>query len=163
MQSPHITLANYFPLYMKLIFLDIEGVLNSVSFFKRGKQDTMYDIDPNAVALVNYITNKTDANIVVTSSMRLHKCCEKIMRLVGLRGTLIKLPHTYKEFDEMSRGNEIKKFINSMNNVTAYCIIDDDESNILEEQKSCLIKVSDLCGITEEDAKKALEILKETC
>jgi len=61
-----------------VLFLDIDGVLNSGQFFD-GKShtggiilvNTSTQIDMNAVALLNTLIDKTQANIVISSTWRI--------------------------------------------------------------------------------------------
>lgn len=58
---------------MKVLFLDFDGVLNSHRFMleDRSQYKTgVVGLDPKAMAHVNYICGKTDAEIVVSSSWR---------------------------------------------------------------------------------------------
>lgn len=64
---------------MLLIFLDFDGVLNSVPFMERLQERlqaegkplaTRYTIDPVAVELLNGLIEETGAKVVVSSSWR---------------------------------------------------------------------------------------------
>ncbi|MBO7451668.1 MAG: hypothetical protein J6U54_15000 [Clostridiales bacterium] len=57
---------------MKIIFLDIDGVLNHNAWYK---SDDYYnnnfkdpDLDPNIIKMLNEVTNKCDIKIVISSS-----------------------------------------------------------------------------------------------
>ena len=52
----------------KIIFLDIDGVLNSESYFKNKIAGV---IDPECVRRLNRIIKETDADIVISSSWKL--------------------------------------------------------------------------------------------
>jgi hypothetical protein len=52
----------------KIIFLDIDGVLNNSKWLKENKNNP---IDPAAVNRINVIMQKTDAKIVISSSWRI--------------------------------------------------------------------------------------------
>jgi len=79
----------------KLIFLDFDGVLNCLTYFKsekfleetKGMSDTelmlkyiWYHIDPTRVALLNNLIKETKAEVVVSSSWRLHYSIEELNR-----------------------------------------------------------------------------------
>jgi histidinol phosphatase-like enzyme len=53
---------------MKVIFLDIDGVLNSEEFLKKNKNEA---IDRNNVSILKKIIDKTGAFIVMSSAWRL--------------------------------------------------------------------------------------------
>lgn len=57
---------------MKLIFLDIDGVLNSERFYDNNKDMDFYlqPFDPLSIACLKRIVEATDAKIILTSSWR---------------------------------------------------------------------------------------------
>ena len=60
---------------MKILFLDVDGVLNSASYFNTRltpRDARPRDIDPMRALLVHRIVEATGAKIVVSSSWRLH-------------------------------------------------------------------------------------------
>jgi hypothetical protein len=113
---------------MKVIFLDIDGVLNSQDWYVYRRdvvemdsvnaQYPFYEFDPRAIERLNRIIKETDAKIVVSSSWRSGETVESLQRLfdqVGIVGEVIGVtPHLwckkpYEEFDgyRMPRGCEI--------------------------------------------------------
>lgn len=55
----------------KIIFLDIDGVLNSVEYFEQTKDCTGYtEINPEKVKLLKEIIDRTGAEIVLSSTWR---------------------------------------------------------------------------------------------
>lgn len=113
---------------MKVIFLDIDGVLNSQDWYvyRRDNVDThsvqaqypFYEFDPRAIARLNRIIAETDAKIVVSSSWRSGETIESLQNLldsVGVVGEVIGFtPHLWcqKPYEEMDgyrvpRGCEI--------------------------------------------------------
>jgi hypothetical protein len=86
------------PLGLKLIFLDIDGVLNSSRYAReqalkarrkpmnRFLQRTASEIDPAAVACLNEIVRRSGARIVITSSWRLRHSLKHISRCLRKRG-----------------------------------------------------------------------------
>ncbi|MBP3534398.1 MAG: hypothetical protein J6J53_00140 [Muribaculaceae bacterium] len=54
---------------MKLIFLDIDGVLNSYKFLQNLPEDS-FGIDNTRLPILKRITDSTDAKIVLSSSWR---------------------------------------------------------------------------------------------
>jgi hypothetical protein len=113
---------------MKVIFLDIDGVLNSQDWYVYRRdavemdsvnaQYPFYEFDPRAVERLNRIIKETDSKIVVSSSWRSGETVESLQRLfdqVGIVGEVIGVtPHLwckkpYEEFDgyRIPRGCEI--------------------------------------------------------
>jgi hypothetical protein len=87
---------------MKIIFLDIDGVLNHQNWYEyRHKNIDMkllseeypkYEFDPNSVECLNWITDATGAKIVVSSSWRHGRTVEQLKELltsVGVTGEVI--------------------------------------------------------------------------
>lgn len=57
---------------MKVLFLDIDGVLNSREYDRRRDWNAQTNIDETRLPLLKEITDKTGAKIVLTSSWRRH-------------------------------------------------------------------------------------------
>ena len=110
---------------MKVIFLDIDGVLNSESCFKDDQR--RYRIHPRYVRNLRRIVKKTGAKIVLTSVMRgsirknpLHY----IHQLFNDYGLSI---YDYTPKGESTiRGYEIQDWLDKHRDVTNIVIIDDD-------------------------------------
>lgn len=87
---------------IKVIFLDVDGVLNSGDWYKERQglyaiddiagQYPFYEFSPKLVANLNKITDATGAKIVVSSTWRLGRTLEQlqeILKLVGVTGDII--------------------------------------------------------------------------
>lgn len=124
---------------MKVIFLDIDGVLNTGEYIAEIGKDpeerkvlraTIVNyskmIDPNASALLNVITEKTGAKIVVSSTWRiLHPWDDLVwmLRNRGVTGDLLdKTPKRGRD-----RGHEIGMWLDKHPEVTHFVILDDDD------------------------------------
>ena len=57
---------------MKIIFLDIDGVLNSRIYDRKRNRDELTDIDETRLPLVKELVAATGAKIVLSSSWRVH-------------------------------------------------------------------------------------------
>lgn len=94
---------------MKVIFLDIDGVLNSQDWYVYRRdnipmdsvqgQYPFYEFDPRAVERLNRIIAETGAKIVVSSSWRSGESVESLQKLldsVGVKGEVVGLtPHLW--------------------------------------------------------------------
>ena len=163
---------------MKVLFLDIDGVLNTKYWYTQMDRNTPkdkygYAFDPKAVANLKRIVEETGADLVVSSSW---KCMglsqiEEMWRDRSLPGKIIGItPNSVS--DEMLlnadidsielfhiRGEEIKEWLTKHGKqVSNYAIIDDMD-NMLSEQQSRFVHTNPEVGITEEDAQKTIEIL----
>lgn len=87
---------------MKIIFLDIDGVLNSNEWASRRFEETsmdsiassypFYEFDPLLVKNLNKIIDKTGAKVVVSSTWRLGRTKEELQEIlngVGFTGEVI--------------------------------------------------------------------------
>ena len=87
---------------LKIIFLDVDGVLNCSDFYKNRwerlqangeTRDYPYDeFSPECVARLNKVTDATGAKIVVSSTWRLGRTVEELQNLfkeVGITGEVI--------------------------------------------------------------------------
>ena len=160
---------------MKIIFLDIDGVLNHEAFYKErheklkngDKLNHPYsEIDPKCVENLNSLCNDTGAKIVISSTWR-HSgldYCKDVLEFHGFNGEIIDItPHSR---DSMClRGNEILQWIRSNHdlvgdyyNFTEYVILDDD-SDMLYWQKNNFLLIDRFVGLTMGDVFRAKKIL----
>ena len=156
----------------KIIFLDIDGVLNSDKFYKdlsqyirwkkakeegksRDEQIAIASIDPEAVKWVWHIVNHTQASLVISSTWRSDNRLIVKFNYMGLPEFIDITPYTIQRH----RGTEIQMWLDAHPEVDNYVILDDD-TDMLDEQKPFFVNTTFKCGLTEGLAKKAIEILK---
>ena len=157
---------------MKVIFLDIDGVLNSEEFFKSNPNQV---IDKNSMGILKNIVNKTGAAIVMSSGWRLwfddsmmphdgysqylyDVLCEFDIKLLG------KTPdfsteeiRTRKTFSHV-KAKEITAWLNEHKIVDKYVVVDDlDLKN--EEINSHLVRINGQVGITKDDARRIIDMI----
>lgn len=144
---------------MKVIFLDVDGVLNSENtFFKlRSEQDTIFYIDPYMALLVARIVEATDAKIVLSSSWRHHPDGIAVVekRVWKILDVTPDMPLS-GGVEAMERGKEIQAWLDKHPEVTKYAILDDD-SDMLPHQKH--FKTSWQVGLTDEIADEVIKYL----
>lgn len=174
---------------MKIIFLDIDGVLNTIQTFidiNREYQITgekRIEIDEFRVELLKKIIAKTDAKIILSSSWKhyFQKNNHNIIPRSKRGKDLVKIFHKYElEIYDMTpdlpnhlREDEIEEYLISHDNIENFVIIDDDTypltkfigSNIIKTSFTDdgeMIKNMDQCqGLCEEDIEKAITILNK--
>lgn len=145
---------------MRVIFLDVDGVLNS---WVRGRAGC---ISKGKLRLLKELVDLSGAEIVVSSSWRLNSWGRRrLERYLGYRGMRV-LDYTPDLGDEYTRGNEIMMWLDTMqDNVEQYVILDDtcgddhDGNEIFEEHTYNLIEVDGDEGLTPEDIQGALTII----
>ena len=162
----------------KIIFLDIDGVLNTKEWHSRMTKDTPkdeygYAFDPVTVKNLAHIIDKTGADIVISSSWKFYGVAKlrKMWEIRNLPGTILDItPNTIS--DEMllnanleefqlgvCRGNEIKEWLSRHKGEVSNYVIIDDFDDMLPEQEDHAVLTDSLIGITGSDAEKAIMIL----
>ena len=157
---------------MKVIFLDIEGVLNSEKFLNNNKDQV---VDRERVRILKSIVDKTGAVIIMSSGWRLcfdenmlpqdgyskelyEVLCEFNINLFGKTPDFSTEEIRSRKTFSHVKANEIIAWLDENKNVEKYVVIDDlDLKN--EEINSHLVKVNGEIGITEEDAKVVINII----
>ena len=164
----------------KVIFLDIDGVLNTKWWYTQMDRNTPkdkygYAFDPKAVANLRRIVEETGAIIVISSSW---KCMglsqmEEMWDVRNLPGKIVGItPNSVSDellvnadIDSIElfhiRGEEIKEWLTRHGRHVSHYVIIDDMDNMLPEQQSIFVQTNPEVGITEDDANKAIAILNK--
>jgi len=166
---------------MKILFLDVDGVLNcSVTFqrnYDRWKATgtptkgpdfswPLGHLDPELVVNLNPIVEQTDCKIVLSSSWRI------TAELPHFRGWLVGKGFKYPDAiidrtrssvgdDPDARGNEIKDWLTDHKEVIAYAILDDDSQDIIRVHPNNFVHTSGKEGLTPTKAQEAIDVLKK--
>lgn len=146
----------------KVIFLDIDGVLNHRLFYESGQHKNLEypycDIDPTRVEFLNNIVEHTHADVVCSSTWR------KMYSPAEIEDILVACGYRYQILDNtpilsfksysgtVPRGCEIQAWIdkNISGNISVnlkYVILDDD-SDMLLWQRENYFHVDSYCGLT---------------
>lgn len=166
----------------KYLFIDFDGVLNTHnyrSYLIENETDTNDEFgclfDPQAVACLKFIVEKTAAKIVISSSWKeygtdfLRELWEKrnlpeqiysiIPSLISTNYLNHDTGYSFKIPERYSKGLEINAWIElNVAGDYSYCIID-DEAFFLPYQLEHLVQVDEEKGLTGEKASMAIEIL----
>ena len=164
----------------KIIFLDIDGVLNTERQHDRCVEAGLayvdnfgYAFDPVSVANLKRIVDETGADIVISSSWKFWglSTMQKLWASRELPGKIIDVtPNNVS--DEMllsvdldlmdlpaGKGSEIKEWLETKGQqVTHYAILD-DLPDMLPEQQSHFVQTDPRIGITKADADRVITIL----
>lgn len=159
---------------MKVIFLDIDGVLNHEAFYKEryenrngetGWEHPYSEIDPNAVSNLNNLCDETGAKIVISSTWRKSglEYCKDVLEKMGFTGDVIDITPSH---ESRFRGLEILDWVKSNEeligdryyNFTEYVILDDD-SDMLYWQRNNFLLIDRFVGLTMGDVFRAKRIL----
>ena len=128
---------------MKVIFLDIDGVLNSDEYLDKVKNSDIQgierDIDVEKVKLLKRAIDETGARVVLSSSWRYTRNARYLKEL--LANYEIRVDSTPYIRDE--RGLEIKKWLSENQGVEDFIILDDEIFDSFDEGLiKKLVKVS---------------------
>lgn len=114
----------------KIIFLDIDGVLNSQSVLRLAKKNDV--VCPVMVNRLNRLIEQTDAKVVLSSSWRtiygLEHTRDAYLIPAGFKGEIIDATiklHGQKMFECVPRGAEIKEWLSRHPKVESFVILDD--------------------------------------
>ena len=164
---------------MGIIFLDIDGVLNSRLYYESPRYDynkdsvdplerKLSDIDPKSIEFLNDLIEKTGAKVVITSTWRRYYTIVELSELFKKRGFVGEiLDKTPTCGSDCLRGNEILRWVKENETLIGrhyhefndYVILDDD-SDMLYWQRNNFIVVDGYVGLTPNICYKAERVLK---
>lgn len=138
---------------VKILFLDIDGVVNNAKTFENPKNLT--NIESDLASLVKRIIKETKCEVVLSSSWRhmdfdvnrIEKyVCPVSDKTPSLKGII--------------RGEEIQAWLDDHPEVIKYAILDDD-ADMLPHQMPNLFQTDFSTGLTKEIADKIIQHLNE--
>lgn len=150
-----------------ILFLDIDGVLNSRDYIRRGgSMNSKSDgIDPQAVTRLQRIVDESNCSIILSSTWRLiHSLADMRGRLIAkgmrspcpLRGKTPDLSSRGGTIERYQRGLEVNAWISTMGFKAAYACIDDD-GDFMPGQN--LVQTNFETGLLEEHADRCIRLL----
>lgn len=163
---------------MKVIFLDIDGVLVNRASFRlprvpwKSKTVSAARAHPDCVAALNRLTNTTGAVFVLSSVWRMFgitfmrewlKVCGVKGKLVGMTPDLCHQSGSHLIVEAKERGHEIQAWLDVHPEVEAFVILDDDSD--MAHLLSRLVQTQFQPGLTEQDATRAISFFtsREAC
>ena len=169
----------------KIIFLDLDGVLNTANYYDRIQHEHLptEDIfgtlfDPKAVEQLSHIIDSTQAKIVISSSWRYSgianmRAMWKARQLPGeiyditslhvaddyIQSQMENNPNDFDLYDAMilAREMEIALWLEEHPEVTNYVILDDLDS--FRQHEAHLVKINPKTGIANDDTERVITIL----
>lgn len=166
---------------MKLLFLDIDGVLNSnvymssdeyltecnslgVTPIGREVMDKAHHlhIDPSAIQILNVLVERSEVKVILSSTWRLKYSLEEMNLMFQKRGATFQITGvTPARMSWRPRGMDIAEYLSSLRKdgevPEAFVILDDiDEFSLW---KPYFVHISDDTGLTQEDVVSAFKIL----
>ena len=136
----------------KIIFLDFDGVVVT-------PRTKFLHLDPIPMKHLKSVIDATDAFIVISSVWRMMHSFPQLKAMFEPFGLLQKvLDVTPKQDGDFVRGKEIDEWLgNFPTEIKSFVILDDDSD--MEPHMDRLVQTATLEGLTEEQAKKCVEML----
>lgn len=159
---------------MKIIFLDIDGVLNSSESFHenylRKLKEDRFSISKNYcfplghlsiphIQRLNRIIEETNSSIVISSTWR-NNSLKDLRNWLSTKGFLFKdqiIDKTPNFHLSYGRGYEIQDWLNNSSNVTNFVILDDDID--MHHLLPYLVHTDQRYGLQEEETQLAIDLL----
>ena len=147
---------------MNIIFLDIDGVLNSIdsmaAFHALGKHEQEVTLDIVSIGLLKKLCETTGAQIVISSTWRIGRIIPDFVAIFNHYGWVDApvISFTGRGGTGTVRGDEIQDWIET-NCVSNYVILDDD-SDMLDSQLGNFVHVSGVNGFRIKHLCHALHI-----
>ena len=137
---------------MKVLFLDIDGVVNKQENYDRSKNTGPYPIDSYCALLVGRIQLQTGCEVVLSSSWRIHpegvqNVSKRVVRLLDRTPCLPGI-----------RGDEVQAWLDKYPEFDKYAILDDD-MDFYVYQAPNFFKTTFQDGLTEEIAEAVINHL----
>lgn len=163
---------------MKIIFLDIDDVLNSNATWDRQKngmcpgwgslapkggfREIMLGVDPVFVELLNKIIDATNAKVVVSSDWRFYFNQDALIEILedaGFKGEVVGMTGVHLK----TRGREIANWLNqnqeSLGGIESFVILDD--RNDMDDLLPFLVETKYGEGLQEEHVEQAINLLNK--
>lgn len=148
---------------MKVVFLDFDGVLNSVRWYQTGMKESqcaLYyakKIDPAAVGLLNQLVDRTGASVVISSTWRrfADDVAVRTLRARGFMGQIIGKTPELSTF----RGLEIQSWLSTPPVPVESFVILDDENDMVHLEHRLVQTSFQLGGLQDVHVERAIQIL----
>jgi hypothetical protein len=150
--------------YMKILFLDFDGVLNSSEWFSSKSEDFFVQeinhFNPEAVEMINEIVRATNCRVVVSSAWRIGHTLDHLNSLLHRAGFEFFLLGMTPIGNRL-RGDEIQDWISEFSRVvtpvTSFCILDDssDMGGLMHK----LVQTTFALGLQASHVSRVIEML----
>lgn len=145
---------------MKVLFLDIDGVLNSREVIEREQKANV--IDRAMVERLNAIWRATDCKIVISSTWRLYHTPRQLidrLQFNGFLGEIIGQTPDLLISENGNRGLEIQSWLHKHPSVTQFVILDDDVDEDMPFGN--IVQTSFKDGLQDHHVKAAISVLNK--
>ena len=150
---------------MNIIFLDVDGVLNSIKSLKtaykkdstRPYSDYYYPFDPRCLLNLKHLVEETDSYLVITSTWRKHELGREILLSELKKYNLDTRVIGYTDILNKAREVEIKAYLEKLDEDVNYIILDDSKG--FPELGEYLIRTNYEKGLTKTKARRGIKKL----
>jgi len=148
---------------VRVLFLDVDGVLNSDRFASEGPEAPEGEgwwgpsaLDPRALELLRRLVHEARCEVVVSSTWRLNHTRAELSTLLGVE-VLDVTPRLHRTPDGMprSRGDEIRAWLEAHPEVEVWVAVDDDPVDV-----ASFVRTDPEVGLTEADVEELLAELR---
>jgi hypothetical protein len=144
----------------KVIFLDIDGVMNSVSTRPQDPRGLVDFLDPANVAVLNTIVQATGAVVVVSSSWRLSTSFVDLVASFAAAGCVAEIVDITPDLDAYRRDREVAAWLAAQPAPPArFVVLDDDYEMPAFPDK--LVRTRKLYGLCVGDLPAVLALLAD--
>mgnify|MGYP001375937908 CR=1 FL=1 len=144
----------------KVIFLDIDGVMNSFSTRPQDPRGLVDFLDPANVAVLNAVVEGSGAVVVVTSTWRLTMPFAELRATFAAAGCVAEIVDVTPDIDGPRRGVEVEAWLAAQVEAPArFVVIDDDFEMPAFPEK--LVRTRKLHGLCARDVPAVLALLAD--
>ena len=145
---------------MKVIFLDVDGVLNN-DFTKTRTKSGAEFVDDYLIERLKGLVDITGATVVMSSSWRYGLTCERhhddfVELIKKLESHGVYVSDYTPTMNTAHKSVEIRQYLLDHPEIDRFVILDDDEIELYPEQH---VETLNRYGLTEENIEEALQIL----
>ena len=149
---------------MKVIFLDVDGVLNNDFTTTRTRGGAEF-VDDYLIERLKRLIDVTGATVVMSSSWRYGLTCEKhhddfVELLERLEEHGVHVEDYTPTMNTAHKSIEIEHYLLDHPEIDSFVILDDDEIELFPEQH---VETLNRYGLTDENVEEAITILNKQC
>lgn len=144
---------------MKVIFLDVDGVLNNDTHARCAGGYSSFD--PDSIDQLNRVLIETGAFIVISSTWRYFYNIDRFNGLFTLEGLVPgRVIDMTARDDDLCRGEQIDAWLRGAFDVEAWVAVDDMPSTLMRPlPESNVIKTDEMTGLRKEHADRMIAVL----
>ncbi len=144
----------------KVIFLDIDGVMNSVSTRPQDPRGLIDFLDPAHITVLNAIVRSTGAVVVVSSTWRLTMPFAALQAVFAAAGCVAEIVDITPDIDARQRVLEVAAWLARQTEAPARFVVLDDDFD-MPAFPDRLVRTRKLNGLCADDLPAVLERLAD--